>query len=77
MSDARAAATRLLAEALQIDPTQIDDGTALGITPEWDSLAHMRLVVGIETHLARQLRPEAIVGLANLSDLVALLERSS
>jgi len=75
MSAIRDAAVRLLAEALQLDPARVDDETTLGVTPEWDSLAHLRLVFGIEARFGRQLSPDEIVSLANLRDVVSLLER--
>ena len=73
MDTARDAAIDQMAAALQINPAQVSETTALGITPEWDSLAHLRLVLGIETRLGRQLTPDEIVSLASLRDVVALL----
>ena len=66
-------AIALVAEALLLAPEAIDDGTALGITTQWDSLAHMRLILALEERLGRQLGPQDIVGIACLGDVVALL----
>ena len=74
MSDPSSAAAALVAEALGLSAAEIDEGTALGVTPQWDSLAHMRLILALEQRLGRRLAPEAIVGLADFGDVVALLD---
>ena len=74
MSHARQDAIALVANALLIEPSAIDDRTALGISPEWDSLAHLRLILALEEKLGRQLGPEAIVGIADFGDVVTLLD---
>lgn len=76
MSTLRDVAVELLVQALQLDPAQVGDETKLGVTPAWDSLAHLRLVFGLEANFGRQLSPDEIVSLGNLRDVVALLERN-
>ena len=48
MSDQRDEALSMVAAALQVDPGDLDDASAPGQTPGWDSLAHMRLVAALE-----------------------------
>ena len=74
MSQAREDAVTLVATALHIEPSAVDERTALGISPEWDSLAHLRLILALEEQLGRQLGPEAIVGIAEFGDVVRLLD---
>jgi acyl carrier protein len=66
-------ATTLLAEALQVEPGEIDSHCALGHTAAWDSLAHTRLILALEAQLARPLSAQEVVGLASFSDVAALL----
>lgn len=66
-------AAALLAEALMVDRATIGPHTALGATPEWDSLAHMRLVLGLEAALGRELASEEVVGLADWATVVAMV----
>lgn len=66
-------ATLLLAEALMVSPAEINADTALGHTPQWDSLAHMRLILSLEDNIGSYLPPEAIVSISNLADVSALL----
>jgi len=70
-------AIALLAEALLMAPEAIDERTALGLTRQWDSLAHMRLILGLEERLGRQLGPREIIGIGCLRDVVALLGRGA
>ena len=77
MTQAYKLAGALLATALKIEPDAVDAGAALGITPEWDSLAHMRLILALEERLGRQLEPETIVGITNLDQIAALLAADS
>jgi acyl carrier protein len=74
MSSANATAREILAEALNLDTGALDAEAAIGITPEWDSLAHMRLVLGVEAALARTLSPMEIVSIATLADVAALID---
>lgn len=64
-------ARHLLSEVLNLPDVPPD--AMLGNPPEWDSLAHMRLVLALEEKSGRPLSPAQIVSLATLADLEALL----
>lgn len=74
MTTSRDTAIDLLAEALVLTAAEVDDATALGVTAQWDSLAHLRLILALEGNLGRRLTPEEIVSIASLSDVVAIIE---
>lgn len=76
MSTTGKLAADLLAQALKIDAAMVDDTTAPGLTPQWDSLAHMNLILAIEENLGRQLDAGAIVAIASLQDIENLLQAS-
>lgn len=68
-----ARAKEMIADALSMDRNAVDETTGLSVTPQWDSLAHFRLVLAIEEFLGRKLDPMEIVTLtsfASVSDLV-------
>lgn len=65
----------ILADALGLDASAIGPDTALGATAEWTSLAHLRLVLAVEEHLGRQLKPDEIVSLFSFEDVRALVEK--
>lgn len=73
MTDARARAATLLAEALMLEPDEIGPETSLAETEAWDSLAHMRLILALEAVLERPLEAEEIVGIEAAGDVEALL----
>lgn len=68
-------ATRLLAEELGLSSDRIGPDTGLHNTPEWNSLAHLRIVLALEEALGQPLGPEDVVSLSGFPDVVALLER--
>ncbi|MFQ5489957.1 MAG: acyl carrier protein [Phycisphaerae bacterium] len=49
-----------LVEALQIRADQIHDGLAMGVIPEWDSIAHVNLMFALETRLDIRIPVEQI-----------------
>jgi len=69
-------AKALLAEALNVSEQDVDGTTMIGATQQWDSLAHMRLMLALEEALGSELDMEAVVNIANLSDVEAMLAGS-
>jgi acyl carrier protein len=67
----------LLADATNCDPATIPDDVRLGQFELWDSLAHLRLVLGIEQRLGRQLDPDEAVRIETLADIAQLVESPS
>ena len=66
-------ARTILAEALGLGPDQITDQTALGVSAEWNSLAHLRLILALEEATGARLTPDQIVSIASYSDVAAIL----
>ena len=72
LSEARS----ILARALNVTAEAIGDHATIDTLEDWDSLAHMRLVLEIEQHLKRELSSTEIVELASLADVRNLLTSS-
>ncbi|MGI9399944.1 MAG: acyl carrier protein [Rhizobiaceae bacterium] len=72
MSNAKNA-RKLLAGALELPEQEVDSSTMIGVTQQWDSLAHMRLILALEEALGSELEMEAVVNIANLSDVETTL----
>jgi acyl carrier protein len=70
-------ARMLLAEAANCDPAIIPDDVRIGRFERWDSLAHLRLVLGIEAQIGRQLDPDESVRIETLPDIATLLALAS
>lgn len=66
-------ARELLAGALNLPAQDVDSTTMIGVTQQWDSLAHMRLMLALEEALGSELDMEAVVNIASLSDVEAML----
>ena len=62
-----------LVEALQIPANQIHDGLAMGVIPEWDSIAHVNLVFALETRLGIRIPVEQIPELISYQAIMEYL----
>ena len=74
--DARGLAIEIVSGALGIDADQLPADAAIGRSARWDSLAHVRIILAIEERLNRQLAPDDVVAIADLSDVERLLDAS-
>jgi acyl carrier protein len=63
----------IIATALNMDMTEVGENTGLATTPQWDSLAHFRLVLALEERLERKLDPIEIVSIVNVAAVEALV----
>jgi acyl carrier protein len=68
-------AGQVLAEALQIDVSEVNQEMALGVTERWDSLAHMRLIMALEEQLGRPIETEEMLSVEDIPSIQALLEQ--
>jgi acyl carrier protein len=65
-------ARAILAEAISVPPETIPDDAAIGTIERWDSLAHLRLLMGVEEALKRQLSTEESADVMSLADVERL-----
>jgi acyl carrier protein len=68
-----ARAQTLLAKALGLSEAEVSDNLTIMDCPSWDSLAHMRVVLAVETELGRPLAPDEIFSIAGTADIAKLL----
>lgn len=73
----REQARTLLADAINADATSVPDDARLGFLEQWDSLAHLRLILALETRIGRTLDPDEVVRIESLDDVAALLNQKS
>ena len=66
-------AKKIVSQALMMEQKDVSEKTQLGITTQWDSLAHMRLVLAIEDEIGHQLAPEAMILLGKFLPVMPLL----
>ncbi len=66
-------AREVVGGALGLESAGLAADTAIGVTERWDSLAHMRIILGLEERLERQLTADEVVAIATLADVEQLL----
>lgn len=59
---------------MEMEPSDVPDDAAIGRLKNWDSLAHMRLILALEEHIGTQLTPDTVVAIGSLSDIATALE---
>ncbi|MCT4349493.1 MULTISPECIES: acyl carrier protein [Vibrio] len=60
----------LIAKVLNVSVDVIDDELAVGDIPEWDSLAHMRIIAALESDLGVVLDIEQTLDIEDVEDIV-------
>ena len=63
----------LMAEIFHVDPSQIGAEAQLGELPQWDSMAHMDLMVALESRFGIEITAETISRLTSLPAILAHL----
>ena len=67
----------VLAEVLQLPPSEITDDLTMKDVEVWDSLKHMELIVALETALEVQLTFEEIVAMQSVREIKRVLAERS
>lgn len=65
----------LLAKLLGISRDRIHGDTAMKNVPEWDSLKHVELIVGMEQHYGIDLTGDEIAEMTSLKAIRTILEK--
>ena len=66
-------AKRILADALRLDCSRISDEATMRDLPQWDSLAHMELIVLVEENLRTTLSMDEIMDMTSVTGLARIL----
>ncbi len=74
MAEARlAAACNIIVDILGCRPQDVTGETPVGSLPQWDSIAHLSIVMAFEQRLGRQFAAEDIGSLETVASFAALL----
>ena len=65
----------LLCKSLNCDVNSVSEELNIRNTPQWDSLAHLRLVCGIEEELGRNLSAMEVLNIESAIDVESLIVR--
>jgi acyl carrier protein len=74
---AMATARRLLAGALAMGERKLPPNPRIGAPEQWDSLAHMRILLGLEEHIGKLLDVEEAVAIESLENIADVIDRHS
>lgn len=69
-------ARRLLADAMERPVQDVDDNASLETTAAWDSLCHVRLIMGLEDHLGGPLPARQALLAVDLTAIAKLLRQA-
>jgi acyl carrier protein len=64
----------LFAEVLKIDPSQVETNAQLGEWPLWDSMAHMDLMLALESRFDVEINAENISRLISIPAILEYLQ---
>jgi len=64
----------IIAKILKVSVSEISLGTIIGDIPEWDSLHHVAIIVEIERTFDIKFKPEDLMELEDVSDIITLIK---
>ncbi|MBE8578968.1 acyl carrier protein [Vibrio sp. OPT18] len=70
MMNTKESVKELIAKVLNVSVNAVDDELAVGDIPEWDSLAHMRIIAALESDLGVVLDIEQTLDIEDVEDIV-------
>ena len=70
MANSKESVKKLIAEILNVEIDVVQDDLAVGDIPEWDSLAHMRIIAALESDLGIVLDIEQTLEIEDVEDIV-------
>ena len=73
--DVRTTLNTLFQRVFEDDNLAIRDDMTAADVPQWDSLAHINLIMEIEEEFGLQFTVDDIVGLKNVGEMIQLIER--
>lgn len=68
--DIKAKIIEIMAGILEVDPAELEDDTAIGDLPEWDSLHHVQIISAIEKEFGFRFTPDVMMDMEDVEDIV-------
>lgn len=72
--DSHARLQQVFREVFDDEELEIDDSTTARDVPDWDSLAHVSLIVAVESEFKTRFTSAEVNGLKNVGELRRLIE---
>ena len=67
----------LVSKAIDLDPKYLNENSEMGVTPNWDSLNHMSVIVEIEENYGIQIPNDEILKYGNIQAIIKLYNELS
>lgn len=64
----------IIAKTIEVDVNLLDEDTAIGDFPGWDSMSQLVIISTIEDEFDIKLDPEDIMELEDVSDIIEIVE---
>jgi acyl carrier protein len=64
----------IIAKAIELDSIKIDEDTAIGDFPSWDSMSQLVIISSIEKEFDVKFDPEDIMDLEDVGDMILAIE---
>ena len=65
---------KIIAEAIQVEGNKIDEDTAIGDFPNWDSMGQLVIITSLEKEFDIKFDPEDIMDLEDVGDMISAIE---
>lgn len=65
---------KIIAEAIEVEVTKIDEDTAIGDFPNWDSMGQLAIISSLEKEFDIRFDPEDIMELEDVGDMIDAIE---
>ena len=65
---------KIIAEAIEVESNKIDEDTAIGDFPNWDSLGQLVIITSLEKEFDIKFDPEDIMDLEDVGDMISAIE---
>lgn len=65
---------KIIAEAIEVDSNKIDEDTAIGDFPNWDSMGQLVIITSLEKEFDIKFDPEDIMDLEDVGDMISAIE---
>ena len=65
---------KIIAEAIEIESNKLDEDTAIGDFPNWDSMGQLVIITSLEKEFDIKFDPEDIMELEDVGDMISAID---
>ena len=65
---------KIIADSIEVEVNKIDEDTAIGDFPKWDSMGQLIIITSLEKEFDIKFDPEDIMELEDVGDMIAAIE---